>query len=140
MKKKLILFCTLLANNLAFAFPANNNEVNDTAVAVAGTAAVRTQVNMPTILRSVHGITIYNTTPGFKDFQWTISLCPENMPCKIEKGHMGLATGQNWGHTYTLEATVVYPRAGTKALTAKTEITGGAYSVAYDTKYTEVYK
>lgn len=141
MRKNMILLCaTLLSCNLASAFPASNDEANDTAVAVAGTAGVRTQVNMPTNLRSVHGVTIYNSTPGFKDFQWTLSLCPENMACRVQKGHLGLATGQHWGQTFYLEKTVVYPRQGSKSLVAKTEITGGASSVAYDQKYVEVWK
>jgi len=140
MKKKITLICALLASNLAIALPSTSDELGDTAVASAATSGVRTKVNLPTVLRSVHGVTIYNTTPGFKDFQWTVSLCPENMACKIIKEHMGLATGQHWGKTYYLEATVAYPRAGSKAITAKTEITGGAYGVSYDTKYVEVWR
>lgn len=139
MKKKVTLICALLVSNLSFAFPANNLEANDTAVAVAGTAGVRTEINMPTVLQSVHGVTIYNTSPGFKDFQWTLSLCPENQQCRVEKGHLGLATGQHWGHTFTLQTTVVYPRKGSKSLVAKTEITGGASNVALDQKYVEVW-
>lgn len=140
MKKKFALACALLSSNLAMALPSNSDELNDTAYAVAGTSPVRTQVNLPTILRSVHGVTIYNTTAGFKDFQWTLSLCPENMPCKIIREHMGLATGQHWGHTYNIETTVAYPRQGSKSLVAKTEITGGAYGVAYDQKYVDVWR
>jgi hypothetical protein len=139
MKNKIIFIGTLLASNLSFGMPANNLEAADTAVAVAGTVGVRTEHNQPTVLQSVHGVTIYNTTAGFKDFQWTLSLCPENMQCVVEKGHLGLATGQHWGKTFYLQTTVVYPRRGTKALTAKTEITGGASGVAYDTKYVEVW-
>lgn len=140
MKKKITLVCALIASNLSFALPATSDELGDTAVAVAGTSGVRTEVNMPTVLRSVHGVTIYNTTPGFKDFQWVLSLCPENQTCRIEKGHLGLATGQHWGKTFYLETTVVYPRQGSKSLLAKTEITGGASNTAYDQKYVEVWR
>lgn len=138
MKKKILLVSTLLVSNLAFALPQTSDDLGDTAVAVAGTSPITTHLNLPTVLRSVHGVTIYNTTPGFKDFQWTLSLCPENMPCRIEKSHLGLATGQHWGKTFYLETTVVYPRRGSKSLVAKTEITGGASAVAYDQKYVDV--
>lgn len=139
MKKKVTLICALLASNLAFALPATSDDLGDTAVATVGTSPITTHLNLPTVLRSVHGVTIYNTTGGFKDFQWTLSLCPENMPCKIEKGHLGLATGQHWGQTFYLETTVVYPRRGSKSLVATTDIKGGASAVAQDQKYVDVY-
>lgn len=134
MKLKLLALA-LLASQVTFAQP------TDTAVAVAGTAGVTTQINQPTTIHSVHGVTIYNTTPGDKVFYWTVSLCPDTQPehCMIKKDHLNLATGQHWGKTYYLDSVVVFHAVGTKPISAKTEITGGAYAVAYDTKYAEVH-
>lgn len=141
MKNKLVLICALLASNLALADAPLRESVQDVAVAVAGTQSVTTQINQPTTIRSVHGVTIYNTTPGFKDFAWTLSLCPETQPehCKIVKEHLGLATGQHWGKTYYLDTVVVFHAVGTKPITAKTVITGGASDTASDTKYADVH-
>jgi hypothetical protein len=141
MKNKLVLVCALLASNLALADAPLKESLQDVAVAVAGTQSVETQINQPTTLRSVHGVTIYNTTPGFKDFAWTVSLCPESQPehCKVIKEHMGLATGQHWGHTYFLETVVSFHAVGTHPVTAQTIITGGASDTASDTKYVGVH-
>jgi len=135
MKMKLATLALLATTQIAIAEP------TDTAIAVAVTAGVSTQINQPTALHSVHGVTIYNTTPGFKDFSWTISLCPDTQPehCLVKKDHLGLATGQHWGKTYYLDTVVVFHAVGTKPFTAKTEITGGAYAIASDTKYAEVH-
>lgn len=140
MKLKMLAGLFLFASTAAMAIP-SPEQVGDTAVAVAGTQGVTTQINQPTKLYSVHGVTIYNTTPGFKDFAWTVSLCPESQPehCKIIKEHMGLATGQSWGHTYNLDVTVVFHAVGTHPVTAKTVITGGASDTASDTKYVAVH-
>ena len=140
MKLKMLAGLFLFASTAAMAIP-SPEQVGDTAVAVAGTQGVTTQINQPTKLYSVHGVTIYNTTPGFKDFAWTVSLCPESQPehCKIIKEHMGLATGQHWGHTYNLDVTVVFHAVGTHPVTAQTIITGGASDTASDTKYVGVH-
>jgi hypothetical protein len=141
MKNKLTFVAAFLISQMAFGQPAVQGNVGDTAVAVAGTQGARTQINWPTTIRSVHGVTLYNTTPGFKDFQWTVSLCPETQPehCKIIKEHIGLATGQSWGHTYNLEVNVAFHAVGTKPITARTVITGGASDTASDTKYVDVH-
>ncbi len=140
MKFKKIAALLFFSSSVAMAAPASE-QLGDVAVAVAGTQGVTTQINQPTKLYSVHGVTIYNTTPGFKDFAWTVSLCPESQPehCKIIKEHMGLATGQSWGHTYNLDVTVVFHAVGTHPITAKTVITGGASDTASDTKYVAVH-
>ena len=140
LKFKLAALALLASTQVAMAIP-SQEQVGDTAVAVAATQGVTTQINQPTKLYSVHGVTIYNTTPGFKDFAWTVSLCPESQPehCKIIKEHMGLATGQSGGHTYNLDVTVVFHAVGTHPVTAKTVITGGASDTASDTKYVAVH-
>jgi hypothetical protein len=141
MKLKSIAGLFLLSSSVAMAMPMAPQQVSDVAVAVAGTQNVTTQINQVTTLHSVHGVTVYNTTPGFKDFAWTVSLCPESQPehCKIIKEHIGLATGQSWGHTYNLEVNVIFHAVGTHPVTAKTVITGGALDTASDTKYVGVH-
>jgi hypothetical protein len=140
MKLNIIAGLFLFGSSAVMAMP-SHEPLGDVAVAVAGTQGVTTQINWPTTLHSVHGVTIYNTTPGFKDFAWTVSLCPESQPehCKIIKEHMGLATGQSWGHTYDLSVDVVFHAVGTHPITAKTVITGGASDTASDTKYAAVH-
>jgi hypothetical protein len=140
MKLKLVALALLASTQVYAAIPAPD-QLKDVAVAVARTESVSTQINYPTKLQSIHGVTIYNTTPGFKDFAWTVSLCPESQPehCKIIKEHMGLATGQSWGHTYFLETVVSFHAVGTHPVTAQTIITGGAYDTASVTKYVGVH-
>jgi|SRR5580693_1853485 hypothetical protein len=137
---KLAILATLASTQIAMAMP-STEQLADTAVAVAGTQNVTTQINYPTKIHSVHGVTIYNTTPGFKDFAWTVSLCPESQPehCKVIKEHMGLATGQHWGKTYFLDVDVIFHAVGTHPITARTVITGGASDTASDTKYVGVH-
>jgi len=140
MKLKLLTLALLATTQIAIAMPATE-QLADKAVAIAGTQNVTTQINYPTTIHSVHGITIYNTTPGFKDYQWTVSLCPESQPehCRVIKDHLGLATGQHWGKTYFLDVDVIFHAVGTHPITARTVITGGASDTASDTKYVGVH-
>jgi len=111
------------------------------ATAIATTQGITTQILQPTEIASAHRITISNDTPGAKMFYWTITLCPDTQPekCVSQTNHLGLTQGQHWTHDYQLRQMVVFRAVGTKSVSAKTEITGGAYSVGYDYKFVDVH-
>lgn len=111
------------------------------ALAVAATQGVTTQILQPTDIVSVHGINLSNDSSISQLFYWTVSLCPETQPerCKIFSDHTALAPHQKWSHIYNFRSTIVFKAIGSKPITAKTEITGAASSVVYDTKYVDVH-
>jgi len=111
------------------------------ATAIAATQGITTQIMMPTEIASAHRITISNDTPGAKMFYWTITLCPDTQPerCISQKNQLGLTQGQHWTHDYQLRESIVFRAVGSKSISAKTEITGAAYSVHYDQKYVDVH-
>lgn len=113
---------------------------NPSALAVAATQGAMTQILQPTTIISAHGINISNDSSSYKTFYWTISLCPDTQPnrCQTLSDHLALASGQHWSHVYNFSEVIVFRAVGSKSITAKTEITGAANSVAYDNKYVDV--
>ena len=111
------------------------------AIAVATTLGDTTQILAPTDIVSAHGINLTNDTKQSQLFYWTISLCPMTQPehCQYFSDHTALYPGQKWSKAYTLHSTIMFKAIGTKTITAKTEITGAAYSVAYDSKFVDVH-
>lgn len=131
LKKSLALLLVLPA--IAHATP--------TALAVAATQGVTTQILQPTEIASAHGINIANSGPGIKTFNWTVTFCPETQPehCQTLSDHLTLYPGQKWSHVYQFRNTIVFKAIGSKPISAKTEITGAANSTAYDVKYVDVH-
>jgi len=133
LKLKLIAGLLLLGTSVAMAKPS--------AIAVAATQGVTTQILQPTDIVSAHGINIANDSSESKLFYWTVSFCPETQPehCQTFSDHTALAPHQKWSHVYNFRSVIVFKAVGSKPITAKTEITGAASSIAYDTKYVDVH-
>ncbi len=131
MKK--ILAILLVLPNLSYALP--------TAKSVASTQPGTTQIMQPTDIHSSHTITITNDQDKSAMFYWTMTLCPDTQPdrCQTINDHLGLSKGQRFTKTYYITSTIVFRAIGSKSITAKTEITGAVYSVAYDQKYVDVH-
>jgi hypothetical protein len=112
-----------------------------TAFAVAASQSVTTQIMQPTDINSAHGINLTNDTSKPQMFYWTITLCPDTQPerCQSFSDHTSLYPSQKWSKVYNLKSTIVFKAIGSKSITAKTEITGAAYSLAYDQKYVDVH-
>lgn len=111
-----------------------------TAKAYALTNGTITHRNIATAFASRHSVTISNDQPLPKIFDVTISLCPPDLGrCRKEVYHIALVKGQTYTKEYLLKTTFIFPRVGTKTLTATTQVTGSADAVAYDYKSVEVF-
>lgn len=130
---KKVLVTLLVLPTLAQALPS--------ALAVARSESVTTKIETPTTINSVHGVNLANDATVSKLFYWTVSLCPETQPnlCRTFSDHTALAPGQKWSHVYNFSTVVVFHAVGSKAITAKTEITGAAVSTAIDPQYVDVH-
>ncbi len=112
-----------------------------TAIAVAATQSLTTQIMQPTDIDGAYGINLTNDTKVSQMFYWTLTLCPmtQQEHCQTFMDHTSLYPGQKWSKAYVLHNTVVFRAIGSKPIWVKTEITGAAYSVAEDTKYVDVH-
>jgi hypothetical protein len=111
-----------------------------TAKAYALTNGTTTHRNVATAFASRHSITVTNDQPSPKIFDVTLSLCHnETNRCRKEVYHIALAKGQTLTREYLLHITLMFPRVGTKTLTATTQVTGAANAIASDDKWVEVF-